>query len=137
MKRTIPSETDYSVIRFETELFLQQAPAYLPSGCMKNRNSRNCYDCSYSRNSRNCGNICTTFSFWHRQRQPHTQSFPASLPPLLCLFGSCGVLKYINHSSLSPHVSFLATAYVRRQRGHSWISVSRLRDIPSLTFHIN
>ena len=26
MKRTIPSETDYSVIRFETELFLQQAP---------------------------------------------------------------------------------------------------------------
>ena len=26
MKRTIPSEMDYSVIRFETELFLQQAP---------------------------------------------------------------------------------------------------------------
>ena len=29
MKRTIPSETDYSVIRFETELLLQQAPARL------------------------------------------------------------------------------------------------------------
>ena len=37
MKRTIPSETDYSVIRFETELFLQQAPDAPPCNKLSNR----------------------------------------------------------------------------------------------------